>query len=206
MQDFRRSRPTGFRMEVSLLDTGMMIHRIIEVPARLRVKQLHTVLQLAMGWQNYHLYEFRWGPYFISEDPDGDLYDYDDPDLVLDASDETLARLGLSRDSLLTYLYDFGDHWVHLIRVTGELYQPVLRPCVIAGEGACPPEDVGGVGGYAEFLEAWSDPEHEEHDHMVGWATDWFTPGPFDVAKADARVAKRFPGRRAKGSPPASTR
>lgn len=206
MQNFRRPRPVGFQMEVSLLDTGMTISRTVDVPARLRLKQLHTVLQLAMGWQNSHLYEFRWGPYFISEDPEGDLYDYENPDLVRDAGEETVARLGLGRDSLLTYLYDFGDHWVHLIRVMYELYQPVLRPRVIAGEGACPPEDVGGIGGYAEFLEAWSDPEHEEHDRMVEWATDWYTPGPFDVAKADERLARRFPGRRVKGAAPPAAR
>lgn len=205
MLDFRRPHPTGFEMEVSLLNTGTTINRIIEVPARLRVKQLHMVLQFAMGWRNGHLYELRWGPYLISEDPAGELYDYDNPDLVLDASDVTLARQGLRRDSLLTYLYDFGDQWVRSIRVKEEIFQPLARPRVIGGEGACPPEDVGGVGGYAEFLEAWSDPEHEGHDDMVRWATNWYTPGPFDVAKADERIAKRFPGRRAKGTAPPAT-
>lgn len=204
MQRINRPRPTGFRMDVSHLDVGITISRTIEVPARLRVARLHDVLQIAMGWQNEHLYEFRWGPYFISAGPDGEIYDDEDPNLVLDAGDVTLARLGLSQNSLLTYLYDFGDNWVHLIRVTDELYQPVPRPQVIAGEGACPPEDVGGVGSYAEFLEAWSDPEHEEHDEMVEWATDWYIPGPFDAAKADERMAGRFRGGRARrDTPPA---
>ncbi len=131
--DARRSASShGGVQEVSLLDTDMTINRILEVPARLRMKQLHTVLQFAMGWKNYHLYEFRWGPYFISEDPDGELYADVDPDLVLDPGDVTLARLGLSEDSLLTYVYDFGDHWVHSIRVTAELSGPIPRPRVIA--------------------------------------------------------------------------
>ncbi len=200
MPTLRRPRPSAFRMKVSLLDTTETIERTIEVPARLRVKQLHTVLQLAMGWRNYHLYEFRWGPYFISEAPDGELYVDEDPALVLDAGQETLARLGLGHDSLLTYFYDFGDNWVHAIRVTEEIYKPIPRPRVIAGEGPCPPEDVGGIGGYQQFLEAWADPEHEEHAQMVEWATDWYTPGAFDVAAADLRVAKKFPGKRAKGT------
>jgi Plasmid pRiA4b ORF-3-like protein len=45
------------------------------------------------------------------------------------------------------------------------------RPLVVclAGENACPPEDVGGYPGYAEFLEALKDPAHEEHANMLRW-------------------------------------
>lgn len=42
-------------------------------------------------------------------------------------------------------------------------------PIILAGAGACPPEDVGGFGGYKEFLEAWNDLKHPEHESMRQW-------------------------------------
>ena len=58
----------------------------------------------------------------------------------------------------------------------------------VAGRRACPPEDVGGVWGYADFLEATADPEHEEHDEMLEWAGDEFDPAAFDIDAINARL------------------
>jgi len=55
-------------------------------------------------------------------------------------------------------------------------------PRCIAGEGRCPPEDCGGVHGYAAFLAAIADPDHEEHEQMVTWAGGEFDPEMFDPA------------------------
>jgi len=185
-------RITGYQMEVVLLDVHTPVQRTVEVPSRLRLAALHDVLQIAMGWQDEHLWQLQWGPIYITDDPDSEIYANVSPDLVLDAAQVKLASLALSQDSLLTYTYDFGDNWVHLVRVTEILGTPIPRPRVLDGVGACPPEDVGGVDGYQEFLEAWSDPDHEEHDETVTWASGWYMPGPFDPSLADARMAKRF--------------
>ena len=61
-------------------------------------------------------------------------------------------------------------------------------PACIAGARACPPEDVGGTSGYAKFLEAWADPDHEEHRHMRRWAGRSFKPERFDLAQTDQAV------------------
>jgi len=53
---------------------------------------------------------------------------------------------------------------------------------------ACPPEDVGGLGGYFEFLEAMSDPQHEEHESMIQWWGDAFDPQAFDVIQVNERL------------------
>jgi hypothetical protein len=66
------------------------------------------------------------------------------------------------------YEYDFGDNWQHEVLFEGRhSAEPGKRyPLCVDGARACPPEDVGGVWGYADILEAISDPEHEEHDEM----------------------------------------
>jgi hypothetical protein len=56
---------------------------------------------------------------------------------------------------------------------------------------ACPPEDCGGVWGYAELLEVLADPNHPEHEAMRTWLGRPFDPEAFDVDKAHARL-RRF--------------
>jgi hypothetical protein len=53
----------------------------------------------------------------------------------------------------------------------------------------CPPEDVGGPHGYADFLKAWRDPTHQEHRAMRTWAGRAFDPETFDIAKTNKAIA-----------------
>ena len=59
-----------------------------------------------------------------------------------------------------------------------------------SGGGACPPEDVGGTGGYEEFLAALADPLHEEHDNYLVWVGYKFDPDEFNVAAANAALQR----------------
>ena len=83
-----------------------------------------------------------------------------------------------------TYAYDFGDDWQHVIVHEG--LEPAddlfTYPRCVAGEGRCPPEDCGGVHGYAVVRAAIADPGHEEHAQMLEWAGGQFDPGAFDPA------------------------
>ena len=63
------------------------------------------------------------------------------------------------------------------------------RRC-IEGARACPPEDVGGVWGYGDFLEAISDPNHESHAEMVEWAGGKFDPEKFSVDKVNRELGE----------------
>ncbi len=67
-----------------------------------------------------------------------------------------------------------------------------LYPICLAGKGACPPEDCGGVWGYANLREELADPTHEEHEDMLEWmrlgsASD-FDPTSFDVDKVNGAL------------------
>jgi hypothetical protein len=94
--------------------------------------------------------------------------------------------------SQITYVYDFGDHWQHKVRVEAvvdnELKAPA--PMCTADANRCPPEDVGGPPGYIDFLQAINDPAHEEHAEMLEWAGGTFDPTAFDIDAVNTRLLK----------------
>ena len=110
------------------------------------------------------------------------------PELI-DERRKKLVKL-LGQKKRFEYLYDFGDSWWHRIRV--EAMRPLstskVHAVCIGGEMACPPEDVGGLGGYVEFLEAVMDPQHEEHDSMIEWCGGHFDPAAFNLIEVNHRL------------------
>jgi hypothetical protein len=85
------------------------------------------------------------------------------------------------------YEYDFGDGWEHEILFEGFLpaEKGARYPLCLEGELACPPDDVGGTGGYQEFLKAMANPKHRRHKEFLEWS------GPFDPEKFDAQAATK---------------
>lgn len=81
----------------------------------------------------------------------------------------------------ILYQYDFGDGWQHHIEYEGlhEKQPTVQYPNCLAGERACPPEDVGGVPGYERFLNAIKTPRHPEHQSLLEWVGGKFDPEKF---------------------------
>ncbi len=99
------------------------------------------------------------------------------------------------KQSRFEYEYDFGDGWPHEV-----LFEGVRRPeagqrypVCLEGARACPPEDVGGTGGYEVFLEALADPRHERHAEFRDWIGGGFDPEAFDPAVATKRMKKGLP-------------
>ena len=83
------------------------------------------------------------------------------------------------------YAYDMGDGWQHRLVVEADFDTPARKfarlPVCTAGENACPPDDVGGPRGYARFLAALADPEHEDHETMLTWIDGVCDPRGFDL-------------------------
>src|SRR5712664_2997407 len=174
-------------LKVTLDDVKPVVQRRIEVPLTIRLDRLHLVLQAAMGWTNSHLYEIRardvgWGT------PDPDFGDG-----PLDARKARLVDvLEDVGTKTLRYLYDFGDGWEHTIRIERimDAVPGVAYPRLVEATGRCPPEDVGGPWGYAEFLEAIDDPKHERHAELKDWIENDIDPNVLDAdALADALTA-----------------
>lgn len=192
-----------YELRITLQEIRPPIWRLVQVPDTLRLSRLHDVLQTAMGWTDSHLHRFEkdgmhWG---VRE------HEGDDGIEILDESRTTIgAALTTPSDSML-YVYDFGDNWRHNVELEKILpASGVVRPVCIAGERHCPPEDVGGVPGYAEFLEVIFEPGHEEFEHYVRWAggpsalnrsVGRFQPEEFNViAVNDAFSRMRWPAHR----------
>ena len=170
-----------YQIKVSLNGVTPPIWRRLLVSSAIELGELHEVIQIAMGWTDTHLHQFVIG---------GERYGVPD----LDFEDETISENGIRIGSLLkkekqriTYEYDFGDGWEH--RILLEKILPFKSgetvPKCIGGRRGCPPEDVGGIWGYKEFLEAYKDKHHPEHEEMVEWAGEYFDPDRFDPAEVN---------------------
>jgi hypothetical protein len=103
---------------------------------------------------------------------------------------KTLKSFGFGEGQKFTYEYDFGDDWRHEVKVEKVLPPDAEQqlPMCIKGKRACPPEDIGGVWGYYEFLEAIKDPDHPDHEMYTEWRGDDFDPEAFDLDMVNSRL------------------
>ena len=169
---------TLYELHIELEDIAPPIWRRIIVPAMIRLPKLHDLLQLVMGWTNSHMHSFEIGDRTFSA-TGADLEELK----MLDEREYTLAAVLGDSIREFVYEYDFGDGWRHHIQV-----KPVARPktdwfypLCVAGARAAPPDDVGGVSGYEEFLSAIHDQKHEDHESMLVWIGGAFDPEGFDL-------------------------
>lgn len=166
-----------YRVKITLMDSKPPIWRRVLAPASFSLHQLHEMIQIAMGWTDNHLHIFT---------IDGQNYGVPHPDdwePVIDERRFTLSEIAPEVNRKFIYEYDFGDSWEHqiLVEEISEAEAGVTYPVYIKGKRACPPEDIGGIWGYAEFLRAIADPGHKEHDMYVDWLGDDFDPEAFDL-------------------------
>jgi hypothetical protein len=180
-----------YRLKVSLRSARPPIWRRIQVLSDITLFELHKVLQTVMGWSGSHLHQFqRKGIYYGESDPDFGMKRESEKRVHLN---EVLEE---PKDRMI-YEYDFGDSWEHevLLEAVEERDPNMAYPVVLAGKRACPPEDVGGIPGYYEFLEALNNPKHPEHRDTVEWLGGPFDPEAFDIDSVN-RLLHR--GRRTK--------
>jgi hypothetical protein len=186
-----------YQFFISLRESDPLIWRRFQVPSSIRLPRLHRVLQIIMGWENYHLHQFQHrGTIYGIPDPE-----WPAPERFRDESDILLGRLITSPGDSLSYEYDFGDSWEHDV-ILEAITQPevaIQYPICFAGARACPPEDVGGLSGYDHYLKAIADPQHEEHQEMIDWRGEGFDPVAFNLAAVNSRLHQR--SRRLRASP-----
>ena len=178
--------PSVYRLKITLRDVQPAVWRLIDVLGDTTLPSLHRILQIAMGWENSHLHAFKAGSVtYGSSDPDFDLRFTSERSVRLDE----IVRAAKQR---FTYDYDFGDGWTHDVLVQSvEPPDPESTyPRFLDGRNACPPEDVGGPPGYQAFLEAFSDPNHEEHREMVEWIGGRFSPHVVDAGSIETGLAR----------------
>jgi hypothetical protein len=192
----RKASPhaTVYQFKITLLDTQPQVWRRIQAKD-CTLDKLHEHIQTAMGWTNSHLHHFKFGVQL-----------YGDPMLLqdnfeeLEYEDSTSTRVSdilpkNGKPFRFEYEYDFGDGWRHEVLFEGAVgAEPgQAYPVCMEGARACPPEDVGGVWGYADFLKAVADPGHERHTELLGWIGGPFDPDAFDATTATKAMKRGLP-------------
>ncbi len=181
-----------YLLKIELLDIEPKIWRRFVVPGSITLDRLHDVIQIVMGWQDYHLHEFVIGKMKYTENPEGK--DDGEVDGLF-----RLVDLVKQKGRNIRYLYDFGDSWEHEITIEdSRCSHPQLQAPVecLDGARACPPEDVGGTDGFFDFCEAVLDPANEDHEQLTQWYAGfpWYTgafiPEAYDVAKVNDELMK----------------
>ena len=205
-------RIRAFDLTVRLDLDGLDAVRRLRVPASMAFEQLHRVLQAAFGWTDAHLHSFElfheWGGYGA----------WPSVELVMDVEDEDWERPGdvkvlpvdgvslsdfIPEYTKVLYTYDFGDSWRHYIEVDAVIDDcRDALPVLLSGHRDAPPEDVGGIGGWGEFLAIMADPDNAERTEMAEWAASqsW---QPFDRERTAARIASMAPRRHTTAPPTA---
>ena len=177
-----------YQLKITLSRIRPPIWRRIEVKD-CTLEHLHEIIQVAMGWESYHLWSFEiggeeFGPSEMGDDPYGGVEMEDSSAVIL----SQIIAQGMKK---FTYLYDFGDGWEHqiLVEMTLTPEPKVKYPRCVKGKRACPPEDCGGPWGYEDFLDAIKDPDHAQHEELMEWIGGEFDPEEFDLDTVNAELA-----------------
>ena len=168
-----------YQIKVGLRGTKPPIWRRLQVPADISLARLHTIIQIAFDWYDSHLHVFE-TPYGEFGTADAELGHHAEAPV-------TFAQVAPGVGSKIRYTYDFGDDWEHTIVVEKvfDRDETVNYPRCTGGRRAAPPEDCGGIWGYADLTEVLADPTHPEHEDRLEWlglsnAAD-FDPASFDA-------------------------
>jgi len=184
-------------LRTTLTGSRPRVWREVEVAASMTLAQLHDVLQVLMGWEDYHLWCFELGDRrFEWPDPDGMTFAETPPE---NPARVMIGGLLAGKGQTLDYYYDFGDDWCLEISVlgSGKALSGVRYPRCVAGERAGPPEDCGGIGGFRQLLAARRNPRTEDDRELLEWVGEDWDPGAFDLNAVNrALSALRAPRRR----------
>lgn len=179
------------RLVVEIDDVAPRVARCLEVPVDIRLDDLHFVLQIAIGWQNGHPFEFRVA--------DRVWHDREAEHNPAPADQATLADV-LALDDSFKYDYVFGEDWQHTVTLQwrGAAASDASYPQLVSAEGRCPPADIGGPIGYECYLRTIADPASINHEDMLEFDAPDFDPHAVDEATLRANLAslRNYIGRR----------
>ncbi|MGM0365022.1 MAG: plasmid pRiA4b ORF-3 family protein [Actinomycetota bacterium] len=163
----------AYKIKISIKGIEPEIWRRLKIPGGITFQQFHQIIQASFGWLEYHLFKFDFPNIVITEPFD----DYSPAELFgddiveLDPEDTTIDKF-LDEHDEFEYEYDFGDTWKHKIIVERKLKDTKRNsmPECMGGARERPPEDVGGISGYTDFVRIISDKSNPERQNMLDWA------------------------------------
>ena len=176
-------------LTIKLVGSEPDIIRKIQVPMQMNLHELHQLIQRAMPWDSSHMYEFHCqSKKYWREEAD----DFDEGAQLVTKKWSIERFLIETKAKKFHYLYDFGDHWDHLILVD-KVEDPKpseIYPKLLAAKGCCPPDDIGGIQHYKWALEIINDPDDENYEDTREWFDDDFDPNADVFPALEKKVAE----------------
>lgn len=201
----------AYQIKITLEDSNPVIWRRIIVPEEITFKKLHDIIQISMGWKDQHMYDFELKEEKLRITCDDEaiaeyeiysrrkLTEKNDPHgfianmLKIEPKFSHKVKIDkyFTRERNIRYIYDFGDYWKHNILVEEilENYENI-HPLCVEGEGACPPEDVGGIVGYIEFQEILKNKNHPEYSDIKEWVDNQGYNNTFNIDTTNKLLTK----------------
>ena len=175
---------TEYTLRIQIEGILPTIWRLLKVTSDTKLPELHEHLQVTLGWSDYHLHAFIKGSTFYGQ-PDKEF-----DDGMKDETNVRLSSLLKSVGDKVRYEYDFGDGWQHSVELTqvSKINPDTDYPHCAGGLRACPPEDVGGVGGYYDFLESMSNSKHPQHNECKEWFGGLYDPDLFAIDQVNSSL------------------
>ncbi len=182
-----------YQVRAELKETSPPAWRGLQVASDLNLAEVHDILQVAFGWTDSHLHGFAAGPEFYSGQAERYLCPFDQEEGEDEGVPEDQVRLDevLAEDGdTLSYAYDYGDGWEHLLTLEAALPRQDDAPRAVCtgGRRDGPAEDCGGVGGY-ELIAAATDPASPDHAtarlEFAEFYGEEVDPGDFEVTTFD---------------------
>lgn len=192
-----------YQLLVRMVLEGHNIWCRIQIPSVFSFKQLHDVIQIVFDWFDCHLHEFLVpdGNYEIKGLDEFEIFELPIKTRIVDSNNFDFGDLDLvdykevydygirisevfEHTNRCYYIYDFGDCWIHEIIWEKTIHNcHDIHPILLDKEGSRPPENVGGEGGYEEYLRVISDPQSPDYEFMIKWS---------EITKADDETVEEI--------------
>ena len=184
-KEMKQEKPSMiYQFKITIAGVKPIVRRRILVPDTYSFWDLHVAIQDAMGWSDSHLHQFEIVNPKTHENvligiPDDD---YDWSRATLAGWKCSIADYFTMDNRAASYEYDFGDDWQHRIRLEAikQAKSELEYPQCVAGAQSCPPEDVGGIWGYEDFLKVIRDPTDARCQELLEWVGGAFDPDDFN--------------------------
>jgi hypothetical protein len=183
-----------YQFKIILRDTNPSVWRRIQVPENYTFWDLHVAIQDAMGWEDYHLHEFRLkdpitgkeGYIGIPDEEDEFPLSYE----LLTGWEQKISNWFSMQNKRAYYIYDFGDGWEHDVILEKILPRDknINYPVCIDGERACPPEDCGSIPGYEDICQG----KHEFQEEYKDYHPEHFDPKEVYFDNPKERLRERL--------------
>lgn len=183
-----------FEFEIKLKGLAPPIWRRVQINADNTFEDLHMLLQIVFGYQNYHLFDFNVGDVNIAmPDETGELINRNGDGKIANAFLITLQDVLGKEGQAFSYTYDFGDEWEHEIVLADVLTnEKLIFPNCLKGKRSGPLEDSGGVMGYQHMLEVLEKPSDDHYEEIIDWLGEDFDPEEFDLQVTNEIIIEYF--------------